>query len=86
MVWGWMKRGLYITMSYQQWGDMLRVGTILVVMTVMQANYDRALKHYMIAVGSGSNESLKMIQKMYKGGHATKDDYAKALKAYHKHI
>ena len=47
---------------------------------------NRALKHYMIAVGSGSNESLKMIQKMYKDGHATKDDYAKALKAYQAYI
>ena len=44
------------------------------------------MKHYMIAVGSGSNESLKMIQKLYKDGHATKDDYAKALKAYQAYI
>ena len=27
-----------------------------------------------------------MIQKMYKDGHATKDDYAKALKAYQAYI
>ena len=45
-------------------------------------NIDKALKHFMIAVGSGYNESLNMIQQMYKGGNATKDDYAKALLAY----
>ena len=44
------------------------------------------MKHYMIALGSGSNESLKMIQKLYKEGHATKDDYAKVLKAYQAYI
>ena len=27
-----------------------------------------------------------MIQKLYKDGHATKDDYAKALKAYQAYI
>ena len=47
-----------------------------------EANYDRALKHFMIAVGSGSNHSLKTIQHMYKDGEATRDDYMNALKAY----
>ena len=49
-------------------------------------NIERALKHYMIAVGSGHNDSVKMIQRMYKEGHATKDDYAKALKAYQAYL
>ena len=43
-------------------------------------NHNRALKHYMIAVSS--NFSLSMIRKMYASGHATKDDYAKALREY----
>ena len=43
---------------------------------------DRALKHYMIAVGSGYNKSLEMIKQMFMRGHATRDDYAKALKSY----
>ena len=51
-----------------------------------KSNYDRALKHFMIAVGSGDNESLNMIQQMYKGGNATKDDYAKALLAYQAYL
>ena len=43
---------------------------------------ERALKHFMIAVGSGYNDALRNIQQMYKHGFATKHDYAKALKAY----
>ena len=38
-------------------------------------NYDRALKHYMIAVRSGNNGSLKQIKQLYTHGQATKDDY-----------
>ena len=49
-------------------------------------NWDRAIKHYMIAAGSGLNDSVKNIQQLYKGGHATKDDYTKALRAYQKCI
>ena len=45
-------------------------------------NLDRAIKHYMIAVNSGHENSVKMIQQMYLRGHATKDDYAKALCVY----
>ena len=35
----------------------------------------------MIAVEDGYHDSLKQIKELYKDGHATKDDYAKALKA-----
>jgi TPR repeat protein len=45
-------------------------------------NMDRALKHYMIAVGSGHTNSLEKIKQMFLKGHATKDDYAKALLSY----
>ena len=41
---------------------------------------NRALKHYMIAAESGEPDSLKQIQKLYTNGHATKDDYAQALR------
>ena len=46
-------------------------------------NYDRALKHYMIAVRGGDNDSLDVIKIMLKlkRGHATKEDYSKALVA-----
>ena len=49
-------------------------------------NRTRALKHYMIAVGGGDDISLKKIQKLYTNGHATKDDYAKALRAYQAYL
>ena len=49
-------------------------------------NTDGALKHFMIAVGFGYNDSLKTIQQMYKDGRATKGDYAKALLAYQAYL
>ena len=45
-------------------------------------NYDRSLKHFMIAAGGGMKISLSEIQEMFKAGHATKDDYTQALRAY----
>ena len=49
-------------------------------------NMNRALKHYMIAAGGGDSDSLKQIQKLYTNGHATKDDYAKSLRAYQAYL
>ena len=49
-------------------------------------NMSRALKHHMIAVGLGDNDSLKEIREFYVNGNATKDDYAKALRAHQKYI
>ena len=40
----------------------------------------------MIAAGCGYNNSLTQIQKLYTNGHATKDDYAKALRAYQSYL
>ena len=48
----------------------------------LAANIDRALKHYMIAAGSGYSVSLENIKLMFMEGYATKDDYAKALRVY----
>ena len=45
-------------------------------------NMDRALKHYLIATESGSSNSLRIIKDLYSDGHATKEDYTKALQAY----
>ena len=49
-------------------------------------NFDRALRHYMIAVRGGYAESLKWIKEMYSKGHATKDDYTKALQLYQEYL
>ena len=49
-------------------------------------NMNRALTHYMIAAGGGMDNSLKTIQELYTNGHATKDDYTKALRAYQAYL
>ena len=36
----------------------------------------------MIAIATGHYQSLGMIRNLYTSGHATKDDYAKALRSY----
>ena len=40
----------------------------------------------MIAVRSGCNDSLTGIKQLYVDGHATKYDYAKALKSYQAYL
>ena len=49
-------------------------------------NYDRALKHYMIAVRGGCTRSVKEIQRMYMNGHVGKDHYANALQSHQAYI
>jgi len=49
-------------------------------------NIDRALKHFMIAVRCGFNISVERIKEMYTNGHATKDDYTKALQSYQAYL
>jgi len=45
-------------------------------------NMDRAVKHYMIGVRGGKNDSVEAIKELYKYKHVTKDDYTKALRSY----
>ena len=47
---------------------------------------DRALKHHMIAVADGYSKSLKDIHELYSDGHATKEDYTKALQSYQAYL
>jgi len=49
-------------------------------------NMDRALKHFIIAVGFGDSDSLDCIKEMFTYGHATKEDYTKALLSYQKYL
>jgi len=49
-------------------------------------NIERAVKHYMIAVRDGENDSLKQIKEFYSNGHATKEDYTKALQSYQSYL
>ena len=45
-------------------------------------NMSRAVKHWMLAAGAGYDESLKTIRGCFLKGHATKDDFEKALRAH----
>ena len=45
-------------------------------------NMNRAMKHFMISAAAGHDESLKEIQRCYLDGHASKDDFEKALRAH----
>jgi len=49
-------------------------------------NMDRSLKHFLIAAGGGYSSSLTMIKELYMEGHATKDDYARALQAHQSYL
>ena len=49
-------------------------------------NINRALRHLLIALGAGDNDSLEHIKDLYSNGHATKDDYMKALQLYQKYL
>ena len=49
-------------------------------------NYDRELKHYMIAVRGGYTPSVKAIQQLYMDGHATKDHYTNALRSHQEYL
>ena len=51
------------------------------IMEEKAGNTYRALKHHMIATKDGYLESLERIKTLYSNGDATKDDYAKALRA-----
>ena len=53
---------------------------------VYAGNKERALKHFMIAVRGGDSDSLKIIQKMYKHGNASREVYTKALQSYQTYL
>ena len=45
-------------------------------------NYELALQHWMISAKMGREKSLNNIKSMFKEGHATKAQYAEALRGY----
>ena len=49
-------------------------------------NFERALKHHMIAVRSGDTDSLKIIKQLYSKGYATKEDYTTALQLFQTYL
>ena len=51
-----------------------------------EGNFDRAIKHYMIAVRDGFAPSLNRIKLLYTHKQATKDDYTTALLSYQAYL
>jgi TPR repeat protein len=49
---------------------------------VKNGRFERAKKHWIIAASLGHDESLRKLRILYAEGHATKEDYADALRAY----
>jgi TPR repeat protein len=45
-------------------------------------NFERATKHFIIAANLGWNDSLKALRHLYADGHASKEEYAGALRGY----
>ena len=49
-------------------------------------NWDRALKHFMIAVRGGDTDSVDVIRELYMDGRVAKDHYANALRSYQAYL
>jgi hypothetical protein len=46
------------------------------------SRFERAKKHFIIAANLGYDNSLKALRDLYAHGHASKEDYTNALRAY----
>ena len=49
-------------------------------------NWDEAIKHYLIAVTGGYTKALNQVKHLHSNGHATKEDYTKALQLYQTYL
>jgi tetratricopeptide (TPR) repeat protein len=49
---------------------------------VQNGRFERAKKHWIIAANLGWNDSLTALRTLYADGHASKEEYADALRAY----
>ena len=45
-------------------------------------NYQRAMKHFMIAAKCGSKDSLYYVKHGFRDGYVTKEDFEKTLRDY----
>jgi len=45
-------------------------------------NIDRAMKHFLLSAKAGYTDSLDWVEKGFKMGIVTKDEYANTLRAY----
>ena len=49
---------------------------------VLNGRFEKAKKHFTIAANLGCHDSLKRVMKLCADGHASKEEYAAALRAY----
>jgi hypothetical protein len=49
---------------------------------LIDGNFERARKHFIIAANLGHEKSVTCVKGLYADGHASKEDYANALRAY----
>ena len=56
------------------------------IMEKKTGNMERALRHFIIAAEGGFVKSLQNIKSLYSYGHATKEDYTKALRSYQTYL
>jgi hypothetical protein len=52
------------------------------IVEAIDSNFERARKHFIINANLGDHDSLKALRQLYAEGHASKEDYADALRAY----
>ena len=45
-------------------------------------NYQRAMRHFMIAANCGHKDSLHNIKQGFRAGHVTKEDFERTLRTY----
>ena len=76
-----MKKATYYDGLAAMGGD-VRSRHNLGVTEGIAGNIDRALKHFTISAGAGYDDSLQKIRDLFMAGHATKDDFEKALRAH----
>ena len=55
---------------------------LLAAHELKNGRFERSAKHVIISANLGCNDSLKRVMKLYADGHASKEDYAAALRAY----
>jgi len=79
-----MKKARYYWVLAAMVGDVLARHN-LGIFEKRAGNMERALKHLMISA-RGNRRSPEAIKQLYKTGHATKDDYAKALRLYQAYL
>jgi hypothetical protein len=49
-------------------------------------NFDRAIKHWLIAASCGHLRAVNAIKEVMTVGYATKDHYAQALRSYKQYL